>query len=167
MSDISRPIVAVRYVQTHPGSKGTWSRGDVGEMCETFLEQNGRFSEQRGGLCLSGQAYHYFTDVAVEPGDLVVVRGGDAVSLAQVERMVTTGEVRATRTVVARLDFGSVLALRRKEAERIAVTRELEKCIRAAKTKEDVLNQAEYYATKNAEVAELLNKLKELEKANV
>ena len=91
MQDISKPIVAVRYMQTQRDAKRVWSEGDVGEMCERYLDQAGIVDHKPGGIFLSDKAYHYFTDVPVEPGDVVIVRGGDEVKLAVVDSLVAEG----------------------------------------------------------------------------
>ena len=161
MQDISKPIVAVRYLQTHRDSRRCWSEGNVGEMCEKFLDAAG-VVDGKNGLCLSDKPYHYFTDIDVQPGDLVVVRGGDEVKLAMVDGPATYGTYRATRTVVAKMDFGPVLAEKRREAERQALTKEIERRARAAQAKEEFMSRAEYYAAVDPTLAEMLTKLKEM-----
>ena len=160
--DISRSIVAVRYMQTQRDAKRVWSEGDVGEMCERYLDQAGIVDHKPGGIFLSDKAYHYFTDVLVEPGDVVIVRGGDEVKLAVVDSLVADGTYRATRTIVGRVDFGPALAEKRREAERQALTKEIERRVRAAQAKEEVMSKAEHYAAADPALAEMLTKLKEM-----
>ena len=162
MQDISKPIVAVRYMQTERDAKRVWSEGDVGEMCERYLDQAGIVDRKPGGIFLSEKAYHYFTDVPVEPGDVVIVRGGDEVKLAVVDNIVTDGTYRATRTIVGRVDFGPVLAEKRREQERKALAKEIERRVREAQAKEEVMTKAEQYAATDPVIAEMLAKLKEM-----
>lgn len=159
MQNISKAIVAVRYLQTQRDSRRCWSEGNVGEMCEKFLDAAG-VVDGKNGLCLSDKPYHYFTDIDVQPGDLVVVRGGDEVKLAMVDGPATVAG--ATRTVVAKMDFGPALVERRREAERQALTKEIERRVRAAQAKEEVMSKAEYYAAADPALAEMLTKLKEM-----
>ena len=161
MQDISKPIVAVRYLQTHRDSRRCWSEGNVVEMCEKFLDAAG-VVDGKNGLCLSDKPYHCFTDIDVQPGDLVVVRGGYEVKLAMVDGPAADGTYRATRTIVAKMDFGSILAERRREAERQALTKKIERRARAAQTKEEIMSKAEYYAATDPVLAEMLTKLKEM-----
>lgn len=162
MQDISKPIVAVRYMQTQRDAKRVWSEGDVGEMCERYLDQAGIVDRKPGGIFLSEKAYRYFTDVPVEPGDVVIVRGGDEVKLAVVDSLVAGGIVAATRTIVGRVDFGPALAEKRREQERKALVKEIERRVREAQAKEEVMTKAEQYAATDPVIAEMLAKLKEM-----
>ena len=162
MQDISKPIVAVRYMQTQRDAKRVWSEGDVGEMCERYLDQAGIADHKPGGIFLSDKAYHYFTDVPVEPGDVVIVRGGDEVKLAVVDSLVADGTYRATRTIVGRVDFGPALAEKRREQERKALVKEIERRVRETQAKEEVMTKAEHYAATDPAIAEMLAKLKEM-----
>ena len=162
MQDISKPIVAVRYMQTQRDAKRVWSEGDVGEMCERYLDQAGIADHKPGGIFLSDKAYHYFTDVPVEPGDVVIVRGGDEVKLAVVDNLVADGTYRATRTIVGRVDFGPALAEKRREQERKALVKEIERRVRETQAKEEVMSKAEHYAATDPAIAEMLAKLKEM-----
>lgn len=166
MQDISKPIVAVRYMQTMRGKRGgasVWSDGNVGEMCEQYLDQAGIVDQSCNGIVLSDKAYHYFTDVPVEPGDVVIVRGGgDEVKLAVVDSLVADGTYRATRTIVGRVDFGPALAEKRREQERKALVKEIERRVRETQAKEEVMTKAEHYAATDPAIAEMLAKLKEM-----
>lgn len=162
MQNISKATVAVRYLRINVTPVRCWSEGNVGEMCEKFLDAAG-VVDGKNGLCLSDKLYHYFTDIDVQPGDLVVVRGGDEVKLAMVDGPATVPVIAgATRTVVAKMDFGPALVERRREAERQALTKEIERRVRAAQAKEDVMSKAEYYAVADPALAEMLTKLKEM-----
>ena len=162
MQDISKTIVAVRYMQTQLDANRVWSEGDVGKMCERYLDQAGIADHKLGGIFLSEKAYHYFTDVPVTPGDVVIVRGGDEVKLAVVVNIVTDGTYRATRTIVGRVDFGPALAEKRREQERKALVKEIERRVRETQAKEEVMSKAEHYAATDPAIAEMLAKLKEM-----
>lgn len=162
MHDISKTIVAVRYMQTQRNARNAWSEGDVGEMCERYLNQAGFVDYKLGGIFLSSKAYHYFTDVAVEPGDVVIVRGGNEVKLAIVDNIVTDGPYRATRTIVGRVDFGPAITEKRREQERKALLKELGQRVREVQAKEEVRSKAEQYALTDPAIAEILVKLKEM-----
>lgn len=84
----------------------------VGLMLERYL---GYLACQAKGDTLlpepwtySEKTYHYFSDVRVGPGDLVIVRGGSTMSLAIVDKVDVKAWVsKATRTVVASVNLGN------------------------------------------------------------
>lgn len=126
------------------------------------LTRRGVVDHKPGGIFLSDKAYHYFTDVYVEPGDVVIIRGGDEVKLAVVDSLVVDGTYRATRTIVGRVDFGLALAEKRREQERKALVKEIERRVRETQAKEEVMSKAEHYAATDPAIAEMLAKLKEM-----
>jgi hypothetical protein len=153
MTGIARSIVAVRFIQS--SRYGTSS--DMPEICEAFMECGGVLSQGHGRhLSLSSAAYNYFTDVPVNVGDLVVVRGGDKVSLAVVDALVQNGDFRPTRTIVGKLDFGPKFVAVAKEKEKQRVREKLEKRIKHLRDNEEVLAYASRYAAMDTETAQLL-----------
>lgn len=158
MNDISRTIVAVRYLQQDRNQFRAES--DVGPICERILDDA---DKARQSYTLSEKAYNYFTDVEVKLGDFVIVRGGDAVKLAIVDHIATDGDYRPFRTVVARLDFGDKLEQKRREAARKVLIDKVEKAVRAARSKEEVMSMAEHYAGQDPKIAVLLAELKLME----
>lgn len=148
--DISRSVVSVRHVQPH-ARKPNW-RDDASEMIE--LLSNGVDSMQ-----LSPKAYHYFTNVPVAPGDYVLVRGGDFLHLGVVEANIEAGDVRSTRDIIAKVDFGTVLAMRQAEKARSALLKELESRVKQARAKEDTMLLAKQYAHIDPEIARILETL--------
>ena len=148
--DISRSVVSVRYVQENK-HKPNWS-DDAAPMIERLA--NGDDSMQ-----LSPKAYHYFTNVPVAPGDYVLVRGGDFLHLGVVEANIEAGDVRSTRDIIAKVDFGPILAMRQAEKARSALLKELENRVKQARAKEDIMLLARQYANVDPEIARILETL--------
>ena len=159
MEDISRPIVAIRYISSTHTSQ--LYESDVGLMCEYVLDES---SKVKKPYKCSEKTYNYFSDIDVSPHDFVIVRGGDAVKLAIVDHIVTDGNYRPFRTIIAKVDFGKQLEQKRKEAEQKILIDKIEKTVKAMRTKEDIMSSAKRYAKHNPELADMLAKLKEMEK---
>ena len=148
--DISRSVVSVRYVHDNK-HKPIWS-DDAAPMIERLA--NGDDSMQ-----VSPKAYHYFTNVPVAPGDYVLVRGGDFLHLGVVEASIEAGDVRNTREIIAKVDFGPILAMRQAQKARNALRKELESRVKQARAKEDTMLLAKQYAESDPEIARLLETL--------
>ena len=148
--DISRTVVAVRYVQ-ETKNKPNWEND-----ASVRIEQVATDSATLG---LSAKAYHYFTNVPVVPGDYVLIRGGDYLHLGVIDSEVSNGDVRATREIIAKIDFGPALAKRRAEKERAEKLKELKRLIEVERDKEDALHLAEKYQQINPAIAALYAEL--------
>ena len=61
-----------------------------------------------------------------------------------------------------RVDFGPALAEKRREQERKALVKEIERRVRETQAKEEVMSKAEHYAATDPAIAEMLAKLKEM-----
>ena len=155
--DISRKVVSVRYVQEGGSAREPrplW-KDDAAQMIEHIAAGTvGAIA-----MCLSPKAYQYFTNVPVAPGDYVLVRGGDYIHLGVVEANIEAGDVRSTRDVIAKIDFGPVLAARQAEKARNDTLKELEKRVKLVREKEDTMLLAKQYAEADPEIARLLETL--------
>ena len=85
---------------------------------------------------------------------------GSTTELLQAVTELLTQVVVRTAYEDGKLD--PVLAEKRREAERQALTKEIERRVRAAQAKEEVMSKAEHYAAADPALAEMLTKLKEM-----
>ena len=111
---------------------------------------------------LSPQDYHYYSTIDLEKDDIVLVSNGETICVCLVINEVKEN-IKATRTIIAKIEFGDELKETKKAARRSRLLKAMEKRLEEVERRNNTLRSAhmhqddkvikeyvdEYYALKN------------------
>lgn len=156
--NMSTNAVTVRYLVYKEGN------ADLSYLLEGSLNQyHEQLGMMKGDLTLSENNYCYVTNVPVKTGDVVLVKSKSGIKAAVVHSHFAHGKTpRPWRTVIAKVEFGEVLAHQRRERRKEEIMARLTGLIADSMGKEEVIREADRIYSYSLEVKDLLDEYKGL-----
>jgi hypothetical protein len=93
---------------------------------------------------LSPQDYHYYSTIDLEKDDIVLVSNGETICVCLVINEVKEN-IKATRTIIAKIEFGDELKETKKAARKTRLLKAMEKRLKDVVNNEYVLKTAHMY----------------------